>query len=271
MGRRVMMIRILKAVAVAPVAILLGVIVHAAVQREVLERLRSVLREVGVRRTVARLMSRLISNVIDYGFDVRYRTDTSSWVEVADSGASGPNVAHALHYAPTRTREFRRLMSKLDVSRKGAFIDFGSGKGRVLLLASDYGFKRVVGVEFSPALCEIARANVAAYRQRRPGGAPIAVIEGDAAEYNFRDDEDVFYFYSPFDGMVLAAVLDRIVASVRRRPRQVWILYNDPRLTHAVDAVERAGFTMIGQYPMSARPLNLYTNLPGKVNLVSQP
>src|SRR5687768_4264492 len=101
-----MMIRILKTVAAAPFAILLGVVVRTALRREVPKRLRLALREVGVRRTVARL----ISKAIDYGFDVRYRTDTWGWVEVADSGASGPNVAHAVRYVPTRAREFRRLI-----------------------------------------------------------------------------------------------------------------------------------------------------------------
>jgi hypothetical protein len=32
------------------------------------------------------------------------------------------------------------------------FIDLGSGKGRVLLMAADYPFKRIIGVEFMPSV-----------------------------------------------------------------------------------------------------------------------
>ena len=43
-----------------------------------------------------------------------------------------------------------------DLSRF-CFIDFGSGKGRVLLVASHYPFREVVGVEFAPELHQIAQ------------------------------------------------------------------------------------------------------------------
>src|SRR6516225_8353137 len=44
------------------------------------------------------------------------------------------------------------------------FVDIGCGKGRALMVASAFPFRRLVGVEISPELCEIARANTA----RRP-------------------------------------------------------------------------------------------------------
>ena len=73
-----------------------------------------------------------------------------------------PNRQFAVRYQPSSVEEFGRLMGKLDVDhREFVFVDYGSGKGRVLMLAADYPFKRIVGVEFSPPLDRIARENIA--------------------------------------------------------------------------------------------------------------
>jgi SAM-dependent methyltransferase len=231
-----------------------GALVRAALRHDAPRRVRAALREVGLKGTIGRA----ISKAMDYGFDVRYGTDTSRWIDVAGSGAGGSNVIHAVGYSPTRAREFRNVLSTLSGPRSGAFVDFGCGKGRVLLLASEFGFSRVVGVEFSGLLCEIARANVAGYRRRRSGGAPIMVIEGDAAEYKFMDDETVLFFFNPFDAVVLAAVLDGVVASVHRRPRRVWIVYNNPRWP---EVIECAGFTPIGRHTFPSGVFTIYENL----------
>ena len=44
------------------------------------------------------------------------------------------------------------------------FIDLGSGKGRALLMASDYPFRRIVGVELLPQLHRAAQDNLTKYR-----------------------------------------------------------------------------------------------------------
>jgi cyclopropane fatty-acyl-phospholipid synthase-like methyltransferase len=82
-------------------------------------------------------------NVIaDLEFDLRYGTDTMRRVEKdALPGSSS--------YSATKARGFRTLMRKLDLPKASVFVDLGSGKGRVLLLAAQYGFEKVVGVEYS--------------------------------------------------------------------------------------------------------------------------
>jgi hypothetical protein len=47
------------------------------------------------------------------------------------------------------------------------FIDLGSGKGRVLLMAAAYGFKRIIGVEFMPELHRVAEENIRKYTEHR--------------------------------------------------------------------------------------------------------
>lgn len=42
----------------------------------------------------------------------------------------------------------------------GTFVDVGCGKGRILIEALALGFDRVIGIEYDPELCRVARANV---------------------------------------------------------------------------------------------------------------
>jgi predicted RNA methylase len=60
-----------------------------------------------------------------------------------------------------------------------AFIDLGSGKGRTLLLAAEYPFERVIGVEYCPQLNEVARSNIPKLRLeiRRCRSIEVVTIE----------------------------------------------------------------------------------------------
>ena len=67
------------------------------------------------------------------------------------------------------------------------FVDIGSGKGRALLLASDYPFREIIGIELSPELDRVAQGEVAICEVIRPGRTvhrpPVTCIQGDAAEF----------------------------------------------------------------------------------------
>ncbi len=53
-----------------------------------------------------------------------------------------------------------RISSLLIDYRQFVFVDFGFGKGTALLLATEFPFKRIIGVEFSPELHRIAEENI---------------------------------------------------------------------------------------------------------------
>src|SRR5579864_6881023 len=56
-------------------------------------------------------------------------------------------------YAPTSIRAFRVFLEHVDISpANDVLVDYGSGKGRVLVLAAHYPFRRVIGVEVAPAM-----------------------------------------------------------------------------------------------------------------------
>lgn len=169
------------------------------------------------------------STACDFLFDLRYGTDTRRWVDAEELDTDSENKAHAVHYQATKARPFLKLLRSLGLPKDSVFVDFGSGKGRVLLLAAFHGFKRVVGVEFSPQLCALARRNIAAFSKVAAVGSPIDVVEADATRFEIGADLNVFYLYNPFDPPVLSKVLDNLRRSVEATPRQLWLIYNTPK------------------------------------------
>ena len=162
--------------------------------------------------------------------------ETAGIVEPAAQDVRGPNHARGVRYQPTRERDFLGLLERLALPRDAGFVDVGCGKGRVLMLARRYGFRRVVGIDYAPAFCEVARRNLAVDARRTSAGAPAEVHCVDAADYDFDDDLRVIYLFNPFDATVLGAMLMRLAASLRRAPRRAWLIYLFPRWHTEIEA-----------------------------------
>ena len=107
-------------------------------------------------------------------------------------------------------------------AREVVFLDYGSGKGRVLVAAASLPFRKVVGVEISASLAATARDNLAHMRHRR--AREVAVYESDAAEFPLPDDVNVLLIFNPFVGQTLTDVVARIEASLNARPRDLFII-----------------------------------------------
>ena len=134
------------------------------------------------------------------------------------------------HYVATpwlALLRLRRALGRLSVSGEDVFVDYGSGKGRVVLVAARYPFKRVVGVEVSARLNRIAAANVRR-TARRLACADVRLVTANAADYAVPPDATVFYLYNPFKHGVFRAVVDRICDSLAAAPRRVTIVYANP-------------------------------------------
>ncbi|MFH1019951.1 MAG: class I SAM-dependent methyltransferase [Pseudomonadota bacterium] len=189
------------------------------------------LQEKGISRTVSIIFNRMF----DFHFDWKYKTDTRNKISLHDLTVTGENKAHGSFYQPTMALSFNRLLDTVPLPPESVLVDFGCGKGRVLLLAVLRGIQKAVGIEFSPELCEIARNNVRIVEQATGARLNIAVIEGDVTHYEIEDDQNVFFLFNPFDNVVLEAVVKNIQKSLRRKPRQIAIIYYNPVHSHILD------------------------------------
>ncbi len=176
--------------------------------------------------------------VADVLFDWRYGTDTRRWVERDKIRTDSSNRADTQPYKPTRGRPLLTLVRKLGVPRGSNFVDIGAGKGRVVMIAAQCDFAKVIGVEFSGELCRIARDNIRKYGGKKRGLAPMEIVEADATRHQFGEQDRVIFMYNPFHERVMSAFIANLKGSLDAKPRPLWLIYNDP-LYDAI--ISRAG------------------------------
>lgn len=109
------------------------------------------------------------------------------------------------------------------------FIDFGSGKGRAMLMASDYPFRAITGVEFAPGLHAIALENIKNFRSSEQKCRQIAAHLGDATTHELPPGPLVCFFFNPFQTNLLTQVFARIASAAAASSRPVYVVYTNPR------------------------------------------
>jgi len=151
-------------------------------------------------------------------------------VELKDLTVIGSNRAHSSRYEPTRARVFLNILRSLEINYpEWVFADLGSGMGRTLLLAAQFPFHEVVGVEFAVELHEIAVRNVRRFATRRRACSRIVPVCADAAEWELPRGKTLIYLYNPFDEKVMTQVVANIERALRQHARDVQVIYVSPQ------------------------------------------
>ncbi len=223
---------------------------HPSLVRALIEWWRARLRHHSLIATTKEFLSELWDFVLEstperrrqrYGdveFDWDHRVDTTSATVGFRDRLLG--VFHSA-YQPTEPAPFREMIDQLPINyHEFTFVDLGCGKGRTLLMASDYPFRRIIGVELLPALCEVAKGNVAKYASDRQQCSNFDLVCGDARNYSFPQQPLVVYLFHPFPEPVLAEVLKNLEASLRQQPRPAYLIYYNPVLEHVL--TDRSGW-----------------------------
>jgi SAM-dependent methyltransferase len=150
---------------------------------------------------------------------------------------AGVHARAAVKYQPTPTQDFLALLDMLDIDHtRFLFIDVGAGKGRTLCAAALRPFRRVLGVEFSPALCSIAERNLARFHHPRQRCRELAVVCADAAELALPPEPAVIYLYNPFNEEVMAPFVANLAASLAAQPRELHVVYYNALQRRLFDA-----------------------------------
>jgi SAM-dependent methyltransferase len=166
-------------------------------------------------------------------FDLEFGVETSGLIFPEDLASGKAKDLYNAGYFGVAPSAFRQILNRLQLQfGQYTFIDLGSGKGRALLLASEYPFRAIVGLELSPALHTIAQDNIARYRSRAQECHDLRAIEGDATEFSFPDGPLVVYLWNPFESVVFNRVLDNLEACRAREHREIYVVYIQPDLEH---------------------------------------
>jgi len=153
-------------------------------------------------------------------FDETLGVDTKGPVGLWHLKIRSDNLQDAIRYEGVNPSIFRKAMSNLGENFSDfTFIDLGCGKGRALLLAKEFGFSQIVGIEFAPELAAVARKNC------RQVGVQATVLSQDAVQFPFPPGNLVVYLYNPFGPTVLNPVLDHLLESATAK---CYVVYVNP-------------------------------------------
>jgi len=189
-------------------------------------------------------------------FDRTNRLDTETFVNKEDlyDTIDSANKEFMNKYEPTDARQFSRICSQLkiidDTIQDYGFIDYGCGKGRVLVLAQRMGFKHVIGVEFSRNLYEICKKNM-----EREQLSDVGIHCVDAVHYKLSGDIRTFYFFNPFQYNVLKEVLKKIKDYIITKHYDGYIVYVCPRDFEKLDPAE---YELLFQDGGNIQPFQIY-------------
>jgi SAM-dependent methyltransferase len=210
--------------------------------KRIRHRLRKSLVQRGVLSTAALLFRKSLqpaSRAFDeakefdevHPFDLQFGVDTSQFIPAEDLSSGKQKDLYNAGYFGVAPSVLRQIFDRLALDfEEYTFVDLGSGKGRALLIASEYPFRGIVGVELSPKLHAIAVDNLAKYRGLTQRCRNVRAIEEDATEFVFPSGPLIVYLWNPFEAPVLASVLLNLEAALMREPRPVFIVYIQPDL-----------------------------------------
>jgi SAM-dependent methyltransferase len=169
----------------------------------------------------------------DVDYDWEFRVDTTS----ANVGWRSRLVGLLNSaYQPIEPALFREIMDSLAIdSSQFTFIDIGSGKGRALLIAAEYSFKRILGIELLPELHAIAEQNIAKCRSEHPSSSAIESACADATQFALADGPLIIFLNNPLPERGLRAFISNVEASIRAAARPVFLIYANPVLESVLE------------------------------------
>lgn len=162
-------------------------------------------------------------------FDWRYGVRTCGDANLATLTLVGNNADHGVFYHPAHPKFLFELFSSLKIDFPSyTFVDLGSGKGRALLVASEFPFSKIIGVEFAAELNDIASQNIRNYRSKTQKCKDVESLNLDAMEFEVPPTPLVVYLFNPFRPAVLIPVLQRLQRSLEANPRDTTLIYAAP-------------------------------------------
>lgn len=137
-----------------------------------------------------------------------------------------------LNYFRTESSSYTdlaRLINNYEFPEDGQLVDYGSGKGRIIFYINYRLGIRTTGIEVNRVTYSHLMENYNNYRTVYPKKAKnVLLLKTMAEEYPVRPEDNIFYFFNPFTGIIFGKVIRKLEASLREYPRQVDIILYYP-------------------------------------------
>ncbi|HTV08814.1 MAG TPA: class I SAM-dependent methyltransferase [Candidatus Aquilonibacter sp.] len=195
-------------------------------------------------------------------FDVAYGTETSGLLSgkiiARGTGAAPEDLTAYYGIAPSILRALldlwlRELHPPAPIERT-VFLDVGAGKGRAMLVASEYPFLSVEGIELNPALASIARRNISLWTRSEQSNmlAPLELHEADATRLPLPREPILAHLFHPFEDRLLRRFLRHVEKDLAAHPHPFDLLYVNAEHDSLIDRHPAFTRLWLGRIPMSA-------------------
>ena len=126
-------------------------------------------------------------------------------------------------YVPIPYSALISTLRKAGIGGETHLIDYGCGAGRVLITAARLGVASAIGIELQPALAERASRNLALIERTDPDR--LRVVQADATGFPLPRETNMLFFFNPFVGQTLEAVVKKIETAVADHDQGLTIVY----------------------------------------------
>jgi hypothetical protein len=169
-------------------------------------------------------------------FDLRHGVDTSGLMYADGLDTGHPHDRLSSGYYATAPSLFHSgislwkdtLSATNYTTQQYAFFDAGCGKGRVLMMATQYDFRQVVGVELHPWLAKVASRNLRKWVASGRSASQAQVVNGDVLAVAFPTGPVLVYLFNSFEREMVQALLRRLVEISATRADPIDLLYVHP-------------------------------------------
>lgn len=177
-------------------------------------------------------------------WDSKYGVDTSGQIDLENLRVIGPNRNSGYASVSTSPRAYAFLSTFFPPDWKQfTFVDVGSGKGRVMMLAALQGFDTILGIEFAPLLCQIAERNLVRFAGRKP--AKWSVLNADASMIDLPLGAPLLiYSFNPFKVEMWESFLQVLLRTHNASKRPICLVLSGTipeTLNDAAKLIERTG------------------------------
>ncbi|RQO64812.1 hypothetical protein DBR43_31525 [Pedobacter sp. KBW06] len=164
-------------------------------------------------------------------FDQQYGTLTSTIIEQYElpENINLDRFVNAYRYSPSPVNIVKAAMQLLKEHNidynKYSFFDIGSGLGRNLLIASEYPFQTITGIEISSYLTEIAKDNLDKYHSTTQKCKDIRLECTDILAYSFPKENMILYLWEPFTTDVSDPFIENLSRFIRETGITVHLIF----------------------------------------------
>jgi len=141
---------------------------------------------------------------------------------------SQPNRSIYIRYVPTDYMFIEKLFNKYPFDENDHFVDFGCGKGRVLIMSAYYSCKHITGYELSEDRYKILQMNVKNFQVKFNNTSIFSLFKCNVENVVIDDTANKFFFYEPFHLKVYIRVMKAIQNSLQRNKRNIYFFLYKP-------------------------------------------